>query len=726
MSNMSEILNDIRQVAPELLSTDNWLPLLSTADRAALAEALLRNIRYLPEFAAQAIRANRQQEAINWLMLAFYCDPRAARNAIGGSGVLRCSKYGFDAGRLGQIVATLQDHARDLPLPEKVVRYLESVANLLRAAAAVRRLNTSVREFLVRHKDSALKSVVALADSFFMLGHEADLSKDTNDLRSYPKEDLAEGASYIIHCFDDEIGISDDHFNFLAEKALDRGLFSKLIIKACKIRQFCEAEVLVDAFDYHCTLRRRMAYVVPPFPELEKSIRLGYVQSEQASQPSRIDRITAIREGQLSVIDAADRFYDRFHDRIVKLFERPLRRYVFQFPDVPEFRSIFSHDGLMVEEQIYLKEILTSELVTWDEIKRFQVQPGVSVFDLLKVYRLFMFFARVATKHLTAVLDDDPGLAYRSLVPVFQIKQLEALLGWCLPKEAIDAVVGMLSWKTGAPGIVDIQYKPILNGGRYYLVPLNITGMTNWYRNIAYTQKRRAMTVANEEASSRALAATLGHASDMVRKGYETVLNGERIEIDVACRFGDYLFLFECKHALLPCNVHELRTSYDHIKTAAKQLERITRLLSVEDLEQEFYRRLKWKVGPAKELVTCIVSCNGMFPGLSISGHPVRRWGELRNMIEAGIVRIGSLEVEQDERGLKVRTDGLFERNLWDGDQLTPAFLREYIKGNWLQRTFFDAMIPWERRYRIEDWDLVFPTFLLDGTAVEKAMRDLA
>ena len=166
-------------------------------------------------------------------------------------------------------------------------------------------------------------------------------------------------------------------------------------------------------------------------------------------------------------------------------------------------------------------EILISEFVTWDEIKRFEVCSGVSVFDLLKVYRLFAFFARVATKHLTTVLNKDPGLAYRSLVPVFEIGQLEALLGWCLRKDTIDAVVDMLSWKTGDGGFVDLQYKPIINGGKYYLVPLNITGMTNWYRNLAYTQKRRAIKAAKEEPASRALATILDRVSDKVRKGYD-------------------------------------------------------------------------------------------------------------------------------------------------------------------------------------------------------------
>jgi len=557
-----------------------------------------------------------------------------------------------------------------------------------------------------------------------MLSHEGDFTASSEDVDFYSKEDLAEGASYIIYCFDSAIGIRDSHFNFLAERSLTRGLFSKIIIKAYKIRRFSEAEILVDAFNYRCTLQRRKVRITPPNPEIEKSIRLGYVQTDQAIQRISIDRITAIRSGRFtSILDAADFFYDRFRDHIVEISEHPLRRYVFRFPDVPEFRSSFSHDGFTVEECVYLGELLSSELVTWDEIMRFEVRPDVSILDLLKVHRLFMFLARVATKHLTAVLKEDPGIAYRSLVPVFEIGQLQVLLGWCLRKEAIDAVIDMMSWKTGTAGVMDIQYKPIINGGKYYLVPLNITGMTNWYRNLAYTQKRRVINAAEEEVASRALSTILGRASENVRKGFETVLNGKKVEIDVACRFGEYLFLFECKHALLPCNVPELRTSYDHMKKAAKQLSRIRALLTDGETEQEFYKRLNWDVGPAKEIVTCIVSCNGMFPGLSISGHPIRRWAELKNMVETGIVRIGSIEVEEDESGLNVRTEDLVERSLWDEAQLSPEFLREYIAGDWLQTTFFNSMVEWERSYRLEDWELVFSTYVLDAGAVKRVIE---
>jgi hypothetical protein len=161
------------------------------------------------------------------------------------------------------------------------------------------------------------------------------------------------------------------------------------------------------------------------------------------------------------------------------------------------------------------------------------------------------------------------------------------------------------------------------------------------------------------------------------------------------------------------------------MKKGASTLTRIASLLSQSDIEAEFYRRLGWDIVPALDIVTCIVSCNGMFPGLMISGHPIRRWPELRNMIESGTVRVGSARVIEDESCLGIQADDLVERNVWSSSELTPCFLREYIKEGWLQKKLFGAMVGTEHRYRLGTWELVFPTFALDVDSAAKSLENL-
>ncbi|MFD2032785.1 hypothetical protein ACFSKM_25720 [Ancylobacter dichloromethanicus] len=193
---------------------------------------------------------------------------------------------------------------------------------LLTAGKEVAKLNRSLEGFLVRNQNTALKSVVAFVDSLFMIDHEGHPSISSDDLAGYSKEELAEAASYILHVIDRCIGIRDNQFTYMSETGISRGLYSKLFVKAAKIRAYCEAEILLDGFHYECERHGRTVRIVPPSPELEKSIRLGYAMSEQAGQPSIIARIRAMREGEVSILSVADSIYERFADDVVVLKTR--------------------------------------------------------------------------------------------------------------------------------------------------------------------------------------------------------------------------------------------------------------------------------------------------------------------------------------------------------------------------------------------------------------------
>jgi len=171
----------------------------------------------------------------------------------------------FRSGPLRPVVSTLLAHAKTLSLADDVTQYLRSVSSLLQLGSSVRTLDASLREFLVRRNERALKTVVAVVDSLFMLDHQADDSCSSENWKRYTKEDLAEAGSYVIHCFDSEIGLRDVHFIFMDEPGLIAGLYHKLLVKACKIRAFLGAEILVDAFDYRCSLRGDVVRVKPPY-----------------------------------------------------------------------------------------------------------------------------------------------------------------------------------------------------------------------------------------------------------------------------------------------------------------------------------------------------------------------------------------------------------------------------------------------------------------------------
>ncbi len=725
MPKTSSVIDDIHLAYPALGQCTDWLPYLVLRKDSGEFAGLRKRLSPIVEGAGAEMMRGNAAKAANYISLAIVVDPKKTRELLGSTGIFRVSKYNFDIRGPADLVDRLVGEAAPLSMPPPLVQYLKSVALLLKAGKEVARLNKSLEGFLVRNQKTALKSVIAFADSLFMIEHEGHPAISSDKLAGYTKEELAEAASYILHVFDRCVGISDDHFNYMGETGISRGLYAKILIKAAKIRAYCEAELLLDGFHYECERRGRTVRIVPPSSELEKSIRLGYVMSDQAGQPSIIARIRAMREGEVSILSVADRIYELSANDVVLLKREPISRYIFKFPDVPLFHGLFNHDGFTIEEKLYLQEVLSAELVTWDELKEFQFEGGVTFQGMLKVQRLFRFLARIASNHLRSRLETESELAYRSLVPVFSKQKLQELLGWCVGKDEAEAILRLMAFGTGSSGIVDIQYRPILDGGSHYLVPMHIAGSTNWYRNFAYTERRRVIEKVEEDGTIKKLASCLSIAPSMVQIEYETRLGGQRIELDVICRFGEFLFIFENKHSLLPCNVFELRTSYKHMKTAASQLSRITNILSDEKTELELYRRLGWKVGPAKEIVTCIVSCNGMFSGLRVDGHPVRRLRELINMVETGYVSFNSVSVTQDEKGLDVTEDAVGQYYLWNSPALRPEFLRDYIARDLLQGPMFDSMVELNRSFDLNGWQLEFQSFALDLNMVVEALDNL-
>ncbi|MEJ8476649.1 hypothetical protein [Roseibium algae] len=725
MPKTSSVIDDIHLAYPALGESADWLLDLVLRKDSGEFAGLRKRLSPLVEEAGAEMRRGNAAKAANYISLAIVVDPKKTRELLGSTGIFRASKYNFDIRIPVDVVDRLVGEAAPLSMPPPIVQYLTSVALLLKAGKEVERLNKSLEGFLVRNRKTVLKSVVAVADSLFMAEHKGHPAFSSDKFAGYSKEELAEATSYIIHVFDRCVGISDEHFNNMGETGISRGLYSKILIRAAKIRAYCEAEILLDGFHYECERRGTMVRIVPPSPELEKSIRLGYAMSDQEGQPSIIARIRAIREGEVSILSLADSIYERSADDVVFVKHEPFSRYAFKFPDTPQFSGFFNQDGFTIEERLYLQEVLRTELVTWDDLKDFQFEGGVTFEGMLKVQRLFRFLARIASNHLLPRLETESEQVYRSLVPVFSKQKLQELLGWCVGKEEAESILRLMAFGTGSHGIIDIQYRPILDGGSHYLVPLHIAGSTNWYRNFAHTEKRRVVEKIEDDGTVKKLASCLRVASSMVQTEYETKLSGQKVELDVLCRFEDFLFIFENKHSLLPCNTFELRTSYKHMKTAATQLSKITNILSDEKTELELYRRLGWKVEPAKEVVTCIVSCNGMFSGLRMDGHPVRRFQELINMIETGYVSLNSVSVTQDEQGLDVTNDAVRQYYLWNSPSLRPQFLRDYIERDLLQGQMFDAMVELNRSFNLDRWQLEFQSYALDLDKVIEALDSL-
>ena len=322
MPQQRDILHSLEQVVPDISDATNWLPSILCLDPATLESLIPRQrVNHLIKDASVAIASSRHQEAANRIALGVYLYPERTEDEIRRSGIFRSSKYGFQPGCLKRVLTMLLEQETSIGLSNDFVQFITSSQNLLYMSNAIRRLDASIRRFITKRQDVLLKTVVALADQFFMTDHREDLSVSTDEWKHYTKEELAEAASYIVYCFDDDVGIQDHHFHLIDEDALLRGLYHSLLVKACKVRRFREAEVMIDAFGYHCQRNGRSLRIQAPYPKLEMSIRFGFIQQEQASLRTSLNRVEAMQHNQTSIFTVADDFFDRFHEEIVQTLE---------------------------------------------------------------------------------------------------------------------------------------------------------------------------------------------------------------------------------------------------------------------------------------------------------------------------------------------------------------------------------------------------------------------
>ena len=731
MKTLEEVLHNILRSNPSLSNNNDWFHYLSINNKSKNVTEFAGVIKDILKLAAVKIDLGDDTAALNLLGFAIAADPAKAEDYLRSEGTLRLSKYNFESPKLAKIINSLIRKVRIVDQQLKIENYLLSVGNLIKYGSAISESKRSLVKQIGKYSDTILKSVVAYADTIYMCDHKGSYLHPTDEINGYIKEDLAEATSYIIHLFIKENGIRDENFNYLDEDRICSGYISSLIIKAAKIKAYCEAEIMLDSFDYTCKRIGNTVSIIPPYPEFEKSIRLGYVLSGQARISASVARDRSIREGAVSTARAAKDFHSVLSSKIIKLKHTPVSRYVFNFPNVDNFKKFFTDDSFTFEEKDYLKEVLSSEMVNWDDLKRFSFEGGATFIGLLKVHRLLSFISHFSASHFSSKMNSEPRLVYRSIVPVFSKQQLINIFRICVDEAEANAILSLISIDSNDGGIVDIQSKPIISGREYYMLPLNISGSNNWYRNLAYSEKRRVLSDAEEDGASNEIEKCLSKYTQFVKTEYETKINDERFEIDVICRFGDYLIIFESKNSLLPCNVFELRTSYKHITKGASQLSRIQRILSDHNNEKELYRRLGWNVGPSKEVLTCIVSCNGMFPGLRIDGHPVRRLWELMQMLEKGSINFVTAkpkingDIDDYEEDTKVYS-------IWDDEILTADFIYKYLKKDHLQKMLFNSMVEVRRTFKEDVWRLEYFSYAndphkfkdeLDGYAVSKNDR---
>jgi hypothetical protein len=606
-------------------------------------------------------------------------------------GHFRSSRYQYDGNLLRRVLTGVMERIGS-KLSIDTLEYLRSVVALTTLSKDAMRVRHKLTAMLQKKKSMALKSAYAELDLMFQMS-EANGRDPTSVEHSI--EELGEGLSLLTHLYFDTVKVDPYRFGLIDEPGIASGEYRKILEDAMLLRQIGEAETLIDAYAYRATSQDGHVTVWAGDETLERSIRYSYIQFQIAN--NMVAHESAQLHADLPTFTATvDALLTRSGQSWLSLLTYPIPRYVLSLPGAvagrTQFRELeFREDAVHVDVTAY------NLFCTPDDLLAMHLKSGFPVEEARQVQRYIDLVRKLFWQELGNLHSPDEPISMRSRIPVFRREDLRKLFSMCVLPEYVDDVIDSLSHSRASAGFLDIQYRPILDLGDYYVVPVNILGFSNVFRNLLQSTESRIAWPNDKDPVQVMLADALAAAGFKTRAPFQTKHRGRPLDIDVLAMKGDTLYLFECKNPLHPTGVHELRRSLNYAQEASSQLDRA--IAAFEDIEKrtQLFQRLGWTCPPNLRIATCVMMGNRMFNGWTVGRHPVRSVREAVRMLESGTVGIGN----HIYRTLSLRRPG-------------KADLDDYLSTSSLAVQALRLMEPVQRSYKIGQSSLTFETFALD------------
>jgi len=639
--------------------------------------------------------------ARNILLVTLFYDLDGTFDFIRKKGIFRYSRYA----KKKCIVRPLAIEAVEIckeygHVSSRIFTYLDSIINYSTVLdsynAFERQIIEEFKHFERRYKDkSIIKTLLSVTDFLFLQGFHPKKNKDLSEISNRPKEDISAAVSFLIHTYTERFKSSNINPGFISEEYIKSREIHKLIIIACYYSDFKEFEVMIDHFDYSCSLVDDHLYIKPPFEDFEKSIRAGYIRSQLQQINDGINTFQAT-----SFVELVEKINDHEEFNFFKLTTtHNYSRYRIELPEsVYEYiiEEFIKPDSLFEEEIIYLSLIFKEQLLAHSDLNRIKVRENLTLYEFLKVRRILIFFYLMFADKIKKIEKIDTELLFRSLVPVYTVEDFHEFIGKLFPIEKINSFLDIVCWEPGSDFIFDLQYHPVIRINNFFLIPLSIFANSNSIRNLfASEYKKSNLDLLNSgDALVDELKKTFAKISI---PAYSEISLGDT-DIDVCAIYENTLFVFECKHTLHPVNAYDLRTTYDYIKKAESQLDKINRSYQQGNLLNILKRKLGINLNGIKRIESCIVLSNRVFNGNSFK-YPIRNINEVRNMLTKGIMRTES---------------GAYK--VWKNNSLTIEFLLDYFSlDNKMTTLLMDSLSKETLTYELAIPNILFDRYFLES-----------
>lgn len=646
-----------------------------------------------------ALQRNRRAEAAAVVLAHAMAAGDKTVATLRQHGVLRASRYRFHPGGPREIAGLLLSLHEELKLSYDSVRYLESLLILYQLADCAHRIQRQLLGRMKGRKGTALKTFLALANHVFANGHTQDIEAPSHEAAHYSKEEVSEAVSRLVALHRAEFGIVKSDWVYTDPQALNKFnvTYSQDLFDALRLNELIKAETLLDGLPYEAAFADGRIVMRSIDPAIEKSVRLGYIQMDAQVMGRQLELLELWEEkgGPDSLMQICEHFFDSGLYRLAQVRSKPFPRVALAIPTSKDFFEPFAGDRYFKEDVLGLVQLGVNSYED-PGTEPFEIAKGVRSIDMFKVNRLFTLLYYTMQRATAAQSPEmQRTLALHSSVLAMQRSNFMDLLSTVLPSNVAQRIFDLLKFDSSRDH-VDLQYTPFIVAGDFVLAAPALVAMSNLVRNVACANRLQENRIVGADPMQRAVVGALRRAGFTIAE--EVGLQGQDYDIDILAYRDGCLYAFECKNAYHPCNPHELRNSFDHIKKAGRQLTLREAWLAQPDNLTSLFAKLGWTVPEPRTIRTGILTANRLFTGARIELHPVRQAHEFINVVVRGHIRSSDGKVYE----------------LWKGVELTTDDLNNYLDDSGLLADHFAALKPINCDYDLDGLVLRFESWRMD------------
>lgn len=630
-------------------------------------------------------------------------------------GVLRSSKYDYEVKVLKEIIKYLYNEKY---FNEEELRYFRNVNALLKIAPDIKNEKLIIIE-AIKSRKNFLKNSLAIGEMVFNNLHydvESLFPRENlhEEFYSKNKESILESISLICQ-YHKEIykEINPSELDFLDEK-IDNRFYERMFFYAYKIKEFNEAEIKVDFYDYDVIFDNKNKFLLIN-DHFEKSKVFGYVKAKMRNFSRTKQILLEMRERLCSFEECLNELWDNTLSKEISLFEilsNPVDRIVVKthFSLSDNVIDLFSNNNIFLEEFAKMVNVVDENYN--EELLYRELYDNFTILDIIKIQRYFYYISFIYKKAYELIKGEDNEeyaslLRKRSVIPVIKDDNLYDALVRITGKEKDSCknfIDKFTNFYQNEDEVIDLQYRPLFKSGDCYVVMPTVFAFSNLVRSFAINEEGLHLSsYDNVDYMMLDVENSLKGKGFFVEKDFEYGVD----EIDIVAFKDNNLFLFECKNPYHPVNDFELRNTFDHISKAFTQLEKFKIIMSNEVKFKDFLSKLNIQFSENIKIFYGVINANRAMCGFSQNGYKVFHANELISFLNTGLI---------------TSNDKKF--HCWDSDSFTVMDFISYIKGDKITNDFHDCMLvlPYYLEYR--NHILGLKSFSFDTSKMRKIAKE--